>query len=35
MFNLYACNHILSEFLAFYVILCYDIKIYHFMDHYA
>ena len=35
MFYLYACYHILSAFLSFYVILGYDIKIYHFMDNYA
>ena len=35
MFHLYAFYHILSEFLSFYVILCYDLKIYHFMDNYV
>ena len=35
IFYLYACYHILSAFLSFYVILGYDIKIYHFMDNYT
>ena len=35
MFYLYACYHILSAFLSFYVILGYNLKVYYFMDNYA
>ena len=31
---MYACNHILSIFLSFCIISCYDLKINQFIDYY-